>query len=1073
MIFAAATANAAVHYVTQGGAGNKDGSSWANAYDEAAFPAAIASADAGDEIRVKAGVYRPSTTNVATASFVLKNGVALYGGFAGTETSSADRDPAANLTVLTGDLANDDTGKVNGVTVSADQIQGTNSDCVVTTSPGCGAATVLDGFTVTAGDNATGNGGGMYIEGGSPTATNCAFSGNYASNGGGVATTSGGNAVIANCVFSGNSGGEGGGMYNVKNSTPTVTNCAFTGNFASFSGGGMANYDKSNAVVTDCAFSGNTVQNSLGGGMYNNDSSPTVTNCTFSGNSGLGATSYGSGMYNDDGSSPTVTNSTFSGNSSKQRGGGMYNREYSSPTVTNCAFSGNSAATDGGGMGNFNGSSPAVTNCTFSGNSAAQFGGGMYNLLAGNPVVTNCVFSANSAATDGGGMYNRESEPEVTNCTFSGNSAAQGGGMYNYFHSDPTVTGCAFSGNSAASYGGGMYNNGSDPTVTNCAFSGNNASDGGGMCNVNGNPAVTNCTFSENSAPSGGGGMYNGANSSPKVTNCTFSGNSASSSSGGGMCNYYNTAVTVVTNSIFWGDTGGEIRTGGPTDPTVTYSVVQGGYSGAGNLNIDPLLGPLADNGGPTNTHALTFGSPAIDAGEMLLPSVVSTDQRGVARPYPSGGSFDIGAYEYGREILTVGITGSGSVTRDPSGDVVGATGKCWSYDNGTTVTLTAVEGVRSWFVTWSGDASGTNPTATVTMSAPRTVEASFDVAWIVTVSADPGGDVTAAPGAGSSGASAPRDRGDSGTPTVKVRNGADKTFTVTPNAGYSIGSVRVDGDIVLLGAGSTYTFANVSQDHAIEATFTASPTPTTAPVPTTGPTTAPTVTPTATPTPVPTPDPDIPLPKVTLKITLYAGGTVVAGPIDITDPATLAALLSSPTLLAQLLATDPAAILSGNYNMDLMRFFSLVADLDDGVLDFTILFEATVDNVPAGYWAQLFVLTRTFDSNGNPTGYAIVPRSEGTSVFRKGNGARGWTEAWRVTVRDGGSTDGDGKQNGSVTPQIAAVVAVFPLATPTVTMTPTQGSTGSGGGCSLPAIPSAALATLLLLAPLLFVRRR
>ena len=64
-------------------------------------------------------------------------------------------------------------------------------------------------------------------------------------------------------------------------------------------------------------------------------------------------------------------------------------------------------------------------------------------------------------------------------------------------------------------------------------------------------------------------------------------------------------------------------------------------------------------------------------------------------------------------------------------------------------------------------------------------------------------------------------------------------------------------------------------------------------------------------------------------------------------------------------------------------------ADLDDGVLDFTILFEVTVEGVPSGYRAQLFMLTRTFDSKGNPTGYAIVPRTEGENVFRKRSGAR------------------------------------------------------------------------------------
>ncbi len=616
-----------------------------------------------------------------------------------------------------------------------------------------------------------------------------------------------------------------------------------------------------------------------------------------------------------------------------------------------------------------------------------------------------------------------------------------------------------------------MYNNNSDPTVTNCTFFANSipvgGDAGGGMYNSGGNPAVANCTFSGNEAYAGGG-MCN-ESSTPAVMNCTFSGNTADV--GGGMSNF-NSSPTV-TNCIFWNGSGGEISNFGST-LDVSYCVVSGDDVGTGTvssdiISADPLLGSLAYNGGPTKTHALSAGSSAIDAASPDIAP--DRDQRGVARP--QGSAFDIGAYEYWeKKILTVqvddaGIAGNGFVTRSPKGDVVGTTGKCWGYPNGTSVTLFAVEESRDWFVTWSGDASGTTSTASVTMSCDRYVGASFDVAWLVTVSAGAGGDITpSAPGVGSAVLSAPGARG-AGTTTVKVREGWNQTFTVIPDTGYSIGSVRVDGVISILGAGSKYTFANVSADHSIEATFAANPTPTDSPAPTSTPV------PTATPTPVPTPDPDIPLPKVTLTITLYAGGTIVAGPFDVTDPATLSGLLASPTLLAQLLATDPAAILSGTYNMDLVRFFSLVADLDDGVLDFTILLEIRVEGVPSGYRAQLFMLTRTFDANGKPTGYAVVPRFEGENVFRKGRGARGWTEAWRVTVRDGSASDGDAKLDDSVAPQIAAVVAVFPAATATPTATPTTGSTGSGGGCSIPENGGAALAALLLLAPVLISRRR
>ena len=152
-----------------------------------------------------------------------------------------------------------------------------------------------------------------------------------------------------------------------------------------------------------------------------------------------------------------------------------------------------------------------------------------------------------------------------------------------------------------------MYNrNASSPTVMNCTFSENSADQfGGGMSNWYSSPTMTNCTFSENSAGSCGGGMYNLA-SSPTVTNCTFSENSANTK-GGGM---YNTSSSMpaLTNCIFWGNSGG-------SDPeiydraTVAYSCVQGGYTGTGNIDADPLFVDAPDD------VSLLPGSPCIDAG--------------------------------------------------------------------------------------------------------------------------------------------------------------------------------------------------------------------------------------------------------------------------------------------------------------------------------------------------------------------------------------------------------------------------------------------------------------------------
>ncbi len=216
----------------------------------------------------------------------------------------------------------------------------------------------------------------------------------------------------------------------------------------------------------------------------------------------------------------------------------------------------------GGGMYNED-SSPTVTNCTFTGNTAFRFesgrGGGMYNDNS-SPTVTDCAFVENSAGINGGGMYNRNSSsPIVTKCRFIENFGGFGGGMENVFSSNPTVTNCTFSGNSSDHSGGGMSNVLSSPTVTNCFFSANDAL-GGGMYNNSGSPTVTNCTFTGNADY----GMYNDK-SSPTVTNC-----------------------------ILWGNSPDEFNPFLGT-PTVTYSDVQGGFRGTGNIDADPLFVAASD----------------------------------------------------------------------------------------------------------------------------------------------------------------------------------------------------------------------------------------------------------------------------------------------------------------------------------------------------------------------------------------------------------------------------------------------------------------------------------------------
>lgn len=176
--------------------------------------------------------------------------------------------------------------------------------------------------------------------------------------------------------------------------------------------------------------------------------------------------------------------------------------------------------------------------------------------------------------------------------------------MTNNF-SSPTITNCMFSGNSANKKGGGMQAWYWTARLTNCVFVGNIAEEGGGMYSERGDGLIVNCTFSQNEASLRGGGMRNRDPVCPYLTNC-----------------------------ILWGDTPDEIS-GGP--PDITYSDVQGGWSGIGNIDEDPLFMDAYDN------LRLLAGSPCIDAGDNSAVPVV-TDLDG--NPRIVNGIVDMGAYE-------------------------------------------------------------------------------------------------------------------------------------------------------------------------------------------------------------------------------------------------------------------------------------------------------------------------------------------------------------------------------------------------------------------------------------------
>jgi hypothetical protein len=279
-------------------------------------------------------------------------------------------------------------------------------------------------------------------------------------------------------------------------------------------------------------------------------------------------------------------------------GAGMYN-DSSSPTVSNCTFLDNMAVY-GGGMFNTNGASPALVNCTFTANSALDTGGGMANDASAAPTLTGCTFEDNSAGSGGGAIHNWAASPRLDGCSFTGNTAGDlGGGMYNANSALPLLTDCTFASNSAGWGGGGMFNNDASPVLANCTFSGNTAVVGGGMQNLSFcSTVLTNCTFSGNSADDGGA-MSNGWYSSPLLTNC-----------------------------ILWGDSPGEIHNADEgSSPVITYSDIQGGYRGTGNINAAPLFADAANG-----DYHLEQGSPCIDAGDNGAPYLPELDFEGNAR---------------------------------------------------------------------------------------------------------------------------------------------------------------------------------------------------------------------------------------------------------------------------------------------------------------------------------------------------------------------------------------------------------------------------------------------------------
>ncbi len=317
--------------------GNGSGSSWANAYNN--LQNAIDASSSGDQIWIKAGVYRANFNRFGTNSFSMKSGVKIYGGFDGGESSLSQRDIIANL-------------------VQLKPIQSANYPIVDNNS--VDSTALLDGATLSSFENGIQTTGGAMRNFGSafPSISNVAFLSNTASYptgggtlpGGGALYIEGGNAPITNVIFKGNDCvGNGGAVY-MKNCTSTLTNVVFAINRAT------------------------SGVNSYGGALYCEESAPKLVNVVFDGNY---TGSYGGAVW------CINTNSI----SSKK------------PSFTNCVFYNNSATSGRGGAIYAKESRPIVTNCTFAlnwcGTGTSQEGGAIYTEEQ-EMTITNCLFKQNT-----------------------------------------------------------------------------------------------------------------------------------------------------------------------------------------------------------------------------------------------------------------------------------------------------------------------------------------------------------------------------------------------------------------------------------------------------------------------------------------------------------------------------------------------------------------------------------------------------------------------------------------------------------------------------------------------------
>jgi len=471
-----------------------------------------------------------------------------------------------------------------------------------------------------------------------------------------------------------------------------------TGNASA--GGGI--FSLGNVTLTD--FSGistskTTGDNAAGGGIHANGD-VTLNNSQVNANSTTGANSFGGAIRSR--GDVTLNNSGVILNSTAgdaARGGGI-SADGNVTLVFANVIANSTQGDDATGGGVYSIGNVMVTDSTVNGNSTegrSADGGGIF-ASSGAVTLTSSTVRGNSSVgsfADGGGISTDSGNVTLTSSTVSGNISGDNGGGIFAFSGAVTLTGSTVSGNDSDDLGGGIYTSSGAVTLSSSTVSDNNVTKafagGGGIFTDSGAVTLSNSTVSGNDASFVGGGIYT-SSGDVTLSSSTVTGNSAEAAGGVFVANKPGNPTFLIENSIVAGNTAAQVAPDLVPDPDSTLNVefsligdtAGSGITvgtGAGNILDElALLGPLADNGGPTETHALLPGSPAIDAANSIL----TTDQRGQSVPIDlpgivnavgSNGS-DIGAYE-----VQIAVD---SADFDNDDDIDGADFLAWQRGFGT-----------------------------------------------------------------------------------------------------------------------------------------------------------------------------------------------------------------------------------------------------------------------------------------------------------------------------------------------------------------------------------------------------